>query len=232
MDLKIKDVADLLNVSESTVRRWIADRKIPFYYLHQNQYRFSRQEIEDWVLQRKKPQGKECEADLESTQKQGLMQYALYRAIHNGGIHHKVPGANKEEVIQNASKIIAKTLQLDSDVLAELLIDREKLMPTALNNGIGIPHARDFLLEGNQDIMAVVYPEAPIEYGSLDNVPVSVLFFLFAADDKRHLHLLAKVAHLCGNPETLNKIKSQPQKKEFLDFIKNWESTINLNRTN
>ena len=49
MDLKLKDVAQLLDVSEDTVRRWISDSKIPYYRLNQ-QYRFSRSEIENWVL--------------------------------------------------------------------------------------------------------------------------------------------------------------------------------------
>ncbi len=40
MDLKQKDVAELLNVSESTIKRWVADGKIPYYRLN-NQYRFS-----------------------------------------------------------------------------------------------------------------------------------------------------------------------------------------------
>ena len=52
MDLKLRDVADLLTVSEATIRRWIADGKIPYYKLH-NQYRFSRSEIENWVLSSK-----------------------------------------------------------------------------------------------------------------------------------------------------------------------------------
>ena len=49
MDLKIKDVAELLNVSETTIRRWLAEGKIPAYRLH-HQYRFSRIEIENWML--------------------------------------------------------------------------------------------------------------------------------------------------------------------------------------
>ncbi len=49
MDLKLKDVTELLNVSETTVKRWISDGKIPYYRLN-NQYRFSRSEIENWVL--------------------------------------------------------------------------------------------------------------------------------------------------------------------------------------
>jgi len=34
MDLKIKDVAELLNVSETTIRRWLKDGKIPAYQLN------------------------------------------------------------------------------------------------------------------------------------------------------------------------------------------------------
>ena len=49
MDLKIKDVAELLNVSETTIRRWLKDGKIPAYQLN-HQYRFSRGEIEDWMM--------------------------------------------------------------------------------------------------------------------------------------------------------------------------------------
>ena len=52
MDLKIKDVADLLNVSETTIRRWLAEGKIPAYRIN-HQYRFSRYEIQDWVMSHK-----------------------------------------------------------------------------------------------------------------------------------------------------------------------------------
>ena len=51
MDLKIKDVAELLNISETTVRRWLVDGKIPAYRLN-HQYRFSRIEIENWMYLR------------------------------------------------------------------------------------------------------------------------------------------------------------------------------------
>ena len=49
MDLKIKDVAELLSVSETTIRRWLTEGKIPAYRIN-HQYRFSRLEIEDWMM--------------------------------------------------------------------------------------------------------------------------------------------------------------------------------------
>ena len=61
-------------------------------------------------------------------------------------------------------------------------------MPTALANGIGVPHARELLLPLSSDVITVVFPKEPIEYGALDGRKVHTLFFLFACLDKSHLH--------------------------------------------
>jgi PTS system nitrogen regulatory IIA component len=223
MDLKLKDVAELLDVSEDTVRRWISDSKIPYYRLNQ-QYRFSRSEIENWVLSCKQegdfPRFSK-EDDLEC--RLGTHQFGLYRAIHKGGVYSGIEGETKEEVICAAMKRFAKDLHLDAEVITELLLDRERLMPTALSNGIAVPHTRDFLLQESFDVVTVVFPKKPIEYGALDGKPVHTLFFLFACDDKRHLHLLAKLAHLSSKPENLAFLKKSPPKEQLLERIKNWE---------
>ena len=52
MELKIKDIVDLLQVSEKTVYRWIKDKKIPCYRIN-HQYRFNRAEINEWILSSK-----------------------------------------------------------------------------------------------------------------------------------------------------------------------------------
>jgi PTS system nitrogen regulatory IIA component len=219
MDLKLKDVAELLNVSETTIRRWIADSKIPYYRLN-NQFRFDRSEVENWVMSSKPF------PDESSKEKLGTQQFGLFRAIHKGGVYVDIPGDTKEEVICNAMKEIAADLRLDAEVITDLLLDRERLMPTALSNGIGVPHTRDFLLQESYDVIAVVFPKNPIDYGALDGKPVHTLFFLFACDDKRHLHLLAKLAHLSSRPENLKFMQQHPEKAEMLEYIKNWEANI------
>lgn len=236
MDLKIRDVADLLNVSETTIRRWLVDGKIPAYRLN-HQYRFNRLEIEDWVMSQKLCKSNQnqhqhaicpdtnCEEATSQTSG-GSKQFSLYRAIHKGGVLYNIPGNTKEEVIRTTMKRLASELNLDADVISDLLMDREKLQPTALNNGIAIPHTRDFLLNAHFDMLAVVFPEHPIEYGALDNKPVHTLFFLFASDDKRHLHLLAKTAHLSSQPETLQFLQTKPPKDKLLEYIREWESGI------
>jgi PTS system nitrogen regulatory IIA component len=239
MDLKIKDVAELLNVSETTIRRWLAEGKIPAYRLH-HQYRFSRIEIENWMLscrlqketgnflpvheEQIYPPKKQKKEDQEG--KKGMQQFSLFRAIHRGGVFTDILSNEKKGMIRETMDRISGDLGMDPLVMSDLLLDREKLMPTALNNGIAVPHTRDFTLKGPTDVVTVVFPKKPIDWGALDENPVHTLFFLFACDDKRHLHLLAKLAHLSSNDEALELMRSKPSKKELLDYMKDWESSV------
>lgn len=221
MDLKIKDVAELLNISESTVRKWLSEGKIPAYRLNR-QYRFNRSEIEDWVMRQKLNSFEEKD----SAQPTGALQFSLYRGINRGDVL-TIGFSKKEDIIAEAMKFMAKRFDLDATVLTELFLDRERLMPTGLGFGIGVPHTRDFLLDTHFDVVLVVYPKTPIDYGALDNEPVHTLFFLFAAEDKNHLHLLSKVAHLSSNEKARSFLKTKPSKESLLDYVKNWETTLN-----
>lgn len=236
MDLKIKDVADLLNVSEKTIRRWISDGKIPAYRINQH-YRFSRTEIENWVISHKLDithgispfsSNQEAEKLFSSSEKQagGSKQFSLFRAVYKGGVLYDIPGKTKEEVIRTAMKSIAKNLNVDAEVMTELLLDRENLMPTALNNGIAVPHTRDTLYHGHHDAVFIVFPKELLNYGALDGKSVHTLFFLFACEDKRHLHLLAKIAHLSNQAQSLDFLQAKPSKENVLSYIKEWEGQV------
>jgi nitrogen PTS system EIIA component len=233
MDLTIKDVAKLLNVSYATIRRWLKQGKIPGYKLG-NQIRFARNEIEDWIVQSKIQKDDIPEKiDIKSSQakeilsrKIGTNAYSLYRALYKGSVLNNIKNKTKDEVIKESVNIIANDLSLDASVLTDLLLDREKLMPTALNHGIAVPHTRDFLLPQSFDIIYVVYLTSPIEFGALDGQKVDTLFFLFACDDKSHLNLLAKIAHLARDDGALDFIREHPSKADLLNYVKNFEAKL------
>lgn len=221
MDLEIKDVADLLNLSETTIRRWAIDGKIPAYKMD-HQYRFSRLEIEKWMMEQNF--GGTEDADRSEKKDSGRKQFGLYRAINSGGVFHDIPGKTKEQILRAAIKRIAPALSLDVDVITELMLDREALQPTALNHGIAVPHTRECLLDEGKNVVVVVFPEQPIEYGALDGRPVHTLFFLFASGDKHHLQLLAKIAHLSNQGDALEFFRKKPPQNVLLAYIKQWES--------
>ena len=164
---------------------------------------------------------------LKIEKKTGQQQFSLFRSIHLGGVFTEFQSTTKESIISETMKNISNDLGFDPSVMSDLLMDRENMMPTALNNGVAVPHTRDFLLNKPSDVVSVVFPKKPIEWGALDDQPVHTIFFLFACNDKKHLHLLAKLAHLSSNEEGIELLKSKPTSDELLNFIKNWElSTI------
>lgn len=218
MDLKLTEVAELLNVSEQTVERWVDSSLIPCYQF-QGQTRFNRLEIEDWVMNAS--QGGQRFFEMGAWN-----QFGLYRAIHKGNVIQDVDFTTKDEFIHLVMQKISVQLSLDTDVVSELLIDREKLMSTGLGHGIAVPHTRDFLLKGLFDAVIVVFPKTPVEWGSLDNQPVHSFFFLFSCDGRRHLNLLAKIAHLASNPQALEFLKTKPHRQDLLPYVKNWESSV------
>lgn len=234
MDLSIKDVAELLNVSETTVRRWVADGKIPVYKIH-GKCRFSRNEVERWVMNHKLGHANNGNSPFNTSTNQktssakaqgGSQKFSLYRALHKGIVLKDIHGATKEDVLRRSTKLLSQKLKLDHEVLAEMLLDRERLHPTALNNGIAVPHAREFHLNPMHDVVAILFPEKPIPYGALDGKPVNTLIFLFACNDKRHLHLLAKIAHLSSQASTLELFHAHPSKDKLLSYVHAWESSI------
>ena len=217
MDLKIKEVARLLNQTEAQVRHLASKGQLPSYEMN-GQLRFNRNEVEAWVMNYNQKNGAGLHA--------GIYQHNLYRAIYRGGVLNEIEGATKVEVIRNAMQDLATRCELDGEVLTNLVMEREELMTTGLGGGIAVPHARDFLIPKPFDLVTVVFPQNAIAYGALDGKPVHALFFLFASQDQRHLSLLAKIAHLASNPKAQKLLTSNPSKTKLLHFIKEWESSL------
>jgi len=233
MDLKIRDVAELLNVSESTIRRWITEGKIPAYKL-ESQYRFNRSEVENWVMSCRlrgsdgtllEQKEKQIFPKEEDDKVQGVKQFGLFRAIHHGDVIVNAEGKEKELIIRNTVNAVSDKLALDSDMLCQLLLEREAMMPTSLGEGVAVPHTRDFLIKGPTDIVVIVFPKKPISWGGLDGLDAHTLFFLFASSDKSHLHLLAKIAHLASDKKMIAALKKKPNKDVCLNLIKTWEGS-------
>lgn len=225
MDLELQEVAGLLNVPETVLLKWVSEGKVPSYNIN-GAYRFNRQEIEAWVMTAKVNTQSDDEEQETARPSSGSLRFNLFRALNNGDVFTDIDADTKDAVIRSTMKHLAPQLKLDNEVLYELFMDRENLVPTAVGHGFAIPHARDFLMAGHRDVVTVVFLNRPIAYGALDGQPVHTLFFLLASDDKRHLALLSKIAHLASTPSMLEKLAKKPHKSELLDVIKEWETKL------
>jgi len=223
MDLKLEEVASLLHVSENTVERWVQEFDLPSYRF-QGQLLFSRSETESWIL-RQSSKKDDLLFNKEENQEGGWQTFSLYRAIHRGDVVF-IESNSKESAIDEVISHVGKDLGIDRVSMVELLIDREKLMTTALGSEVAIPHTRECLIRGPHDVVVVALPRRPIDWNALDQKGVKVLFFLFACDDKRHLNLLAKIAHLASSKSLIEKIKGGVDKNTLMQWIRDWEQTL------
>ncbi|MBF5050921.1 Uncharacterized protein CLAVI_000543 [Candidatus Clavichlamydia salmonicola] len=223
MDLKVVDIAVLLNVTEKEVEQHVLELGLPAYQIDQ-EYRFNREEVEEWIVRRQSQLEEDTTFSCGSDK--AALKYSLYKALFRGDVLIDVPGNDKETIIRSTMKIMANKFNLDPVVMTELLLSRERLMSTGIGDGWAIPHTRDFLLKTYYDVVIVVYPEHPIPYASLDGKDVDLMIFLFASEDKNHLNLINKIVHLRTTKTARTFLSSKPNKEELLIFLKSWESAL------
>ncbi len=89
---------------------------------------------------------------------------------------------NKDALL---SSIIKKLADLENvanpETLEKEIKDREELGNTGIGRGIGFPHAKSSQV--SKISVLLVCPSKPIDYGSIDGVPVSIILLIQFPDE-------------------------------------------------
>ena len=214
MDLKIKDIVDLLHVSEKTVYRWIKDKKIPCYRIN-HQYRFNRSEINEWILSNKIELG----ANVLALSSQ-VSSPILSSLLEAGGIYKNIAGKSVKEILKNAINLIPTPTNIPKEEILAALLIREEMMTTAIGRGIAIPHPRNpIITEAGDSNVSICYLENLTDFNSLDGQLVHTLFIVLSSSPKKHLETLSKISSLCQIDEFIEMLKQKESKENILKFI-------------
>jgi len=223
MKLRVKDAAELLDVSEKTIYRWIAQGKLPFHQVN-NQYRFNRAELLEWATSNRIPFSPTMLEEPEDA-----FIPSLVEALQTGGIHYHVEGGNKAEVLRSVVDILALPQELDCDFLYQVLLARESLGSTAIGNGIAVPHARSpIVLHINRPLVSLCFLENPIDFQSIDGQPVHTLFTIVSPTIKAHLNLLSKLSYGLQDNAFSKTITFNSSREEILKAAADLDSHISL----
>lgn len=91
--------------------------------------------------------------------------------------------------------------KIDREVLAKVLLERERLASTAIGEGVAIPHGK---LDAVGKLVACVgrAPEG-VDFDSMDGRPTHLFFVLVAPENSTGVHLkaLARISRLFKDPE-------------------------------
>lgn len=217
MQLTVRDVAELLDISEKTVYRWVEERKLPGYRLS-GQYRFHRAELLEWATANKIHVTPQIFHETEAT---ATPLPEFHECLQAGGVFYRISGSDKASVLHNVVEMLRLPDGVDRAFLLQVLMAREAIEPTALGDGIAIPHVRNpVVLHVQRPLVTLCFLENPVEFGALDGQPVHTLFTLISPTVKAHLHLLSRLTFALRDSDFKNLIVRQASRDEILAAAK------------
>jgi len=197
VQLVVKDVARLFNVSEKTVYRWIDQGILPAYRIN-DQYRFNRAELLEWATSRRMNVSPDIFAEPESS---ATPLPSLVEALQAGGIFYRIGGTEKESVLRAVVETLRLPEEVDRGFLLRVLLARETLESTGIGDGIAIPHVRNpVVLHVARPLITLCFLEHAVEFGALDGKPVSIVFSLISPTVRAHLRLLSRLSFALQDP--------------------------------
>jgi PTS system nitrogen regulatory IIA component len=114
---------------------------------------------------------------------------------------------SKKQALQELAARAAQLTGQSERAIFDVLMQREKLGSTGVGNGIAIPHGKLPHLDRLFGLFARL--DRPVEFETLDGVPVDLIFVLLAPETAGadHLKALARVARLLRDPDMAMKLR-------------------------
>jgi PTS system nitrogen regulatory IIA component len=223
MQLRVKDVAELLSVSEKTVYRWVQHNSLPGYRVN-NQYRFNRAELLEWATANKINVSVDLFNEPESEKNPAE---SLYEALKLGGIHYRVGGKDKPSAIRSVVELMNLPQEVDRQFLCNVLLAREALASTGIGEGIAIPHVRNPIVLHVPGLMVnLCFLENPVDFGAIDSQPVYCLFTIVSPTVRAHLNILSKLGYALRDNNFKLALKNQAGREEILEHLKRIDAEV------
>ena len=137
--------------------------------------------------------------------------------LDRSAIALRVSANSKRQALSVIAEIAARNFGLDAGAVLDALIAREQAGSTGVGHGVAAPHAR---VEGLERLRGVfVRLEQPVDFGSVDDQPVDLIFALFAPKDAQgveHLRALARVSRVLRQSD----LRQQLRQARTIDAIR------------
>jgi len=118
---------------------------------------------------------------------------------------------SKKQALQELSKTAAGITGLHERAIFDVLLERERLGTTGIGNAIAIPHGKINTLDRLYGVFARL--ETPVDFESIDDQPVDLIFLLLAPESAGadHLKALARVSRLLRDKNACDKLRGTDQ---------------------
>ena len=148
----------------------------------------------------------------------------LSEIINVNRIRNDVDVKSKKRALEELSHLVAQDqVQLDASDIFDSLISRERLGATGVGYGIAIPHGR---IKNCQNITgAFIQLNEGIDFNTVDNQPVDILFALIVPEEStdEHLQVLALLASMFSDESFREKLRQSTSTDDTYQLLTTWQ---------
>ncbi len=144
--------------------------------------------------------------------------------LKDGFVIAELNGNTKDEVINELIDLFKNDPRVnDLDKVREAVLEREKIMSTGVGKGFAIPHGKTNHV--NEILGAFGKTTEPIDYQSLDQQPVHLVFLLVGKDNlvSTHIKLLSRISRMMNKDEFRNSLINAKSNEEILELFRKEE---------
>ena len=124
----------------------------------------------------------------------------IYTLLDSGTILANLNVSSKEELLNKMIDAFADSVTTDQlEEIRTSVFEREKIMSTGVGKQLAIPHGKVKSIEKHYASFAIL--TNPIDYNSIDDEPVSMVFLLAGPESKNttHIKLLSRISRLMNS---------------------------------
>jgi PTS system nitrogen regulatory IIA component len=215
--MTLAEVAGYLRLAEKTVLRMVHKGQIPCAKVA-SQWRFLRSMIDDWLTAKMRVVPRNDLARLiESTPD----VVPLSRLLKPEFILLNVRPGSKETVLRQLVEPLVRAGVLErAQPFLEKLLDRERIVSTAVGKGVAVPHLRN-PRENPQGgpILVVGICREGTDFAALDKQKTQLFFLLCTDSEVVHLRVLAKVNRIAARMELMGRLTGTASVEEVLQIL-------------
>ncbi len=138
-----------------------------------------------------------------------------------------LPGESKDDVLNYLiDSLDGRPAVRDVDDVRKAIFDRERIMSTGVGKGLALPHAKTAAV--SESIAAFAVTRHPIDFGSIDDQPVRLVFLLVGTESAKseHIKILSRISRLMNRDPFRSRLLSATRPDEILSIFEEGETDL------
>lgn len=220
--MNIREVAASLHVSTREVIRMAEQGILPAIRIR-GEWQFRAGEVWNWIDSNLEGLPARREKDRHPEETSGLLiSPILSETVVAVDLVAKTKASVLRELVALAER---GHPSIDAPALAQALFDREAQCPTALQDGVAVPHpARPFYSEGS--VIAAARTAQPIAFGERGGGLTDLFFLICCPQQVDHLLYLGRLCRLLVEPRLRASLRETKTAREFVQCINTAEHRL------